>query len=781
MTRSITRIACVGGGPGGLYAAILLKQADPRREVVVHERNRADDTFGFGVVFSDATLGNIAAADPATYRAIAADFAHWDDIDVHYKGTCLRSTGHGFAGLSRRRLLAILHARCAELGVAVHFESAIDDPEALDADLVIAADGLNSGVRGRFAEHFGPTIELGRTRFTWLGTTRRFPAFTFDFVRDGHGLWRLHAYNFEDGLSTFIVEATEATWRAAGLDAAREAETATFCEGLFAERLEGHPLLTNYSIWRRFPTVKNRRWRHGRYVLLGDAAHTAHFSIGSGTKLAMEDAIALRDALDAAEKQGLDRDGALARYEAERRPDVASTQRAAAVSLKWFEDTERYMDLHPRQFAFSLLTRSLRITHANLGARDPAFTEATDRWFAAQAGVETAPDAEPPPPMFTPLRLRGLTLRNRIVVSPMCQYCATDGLIDDWHLVHLGSRAVGGAGLVMTEMTDVTPEGRITHGCAGLYTDAHQAAWTRVVDYVHRHSGAKIGIQLAHAGRKGSASRPWEGDTALTGDDAWQTLGPSAVPFGPGWPAPKAMDAGDMDRVKQAFVDAARRAEAAGFDLVELHVAHGYLLHSFLSPIANRRTDAYGGPLENRMRYPLAVIEAVRAVWPDHKPLAVRLSATDWTEAGITGDDAVAFSRAAAKRGVDLMDCSTGGIAPDIRPEYGRLYQTPYAERIRLEAAIPTMAVGGISSYADVNSVLAAGRADLCALARAHLFDPYWTRHAAYEQRHDAPWPVQYEMGDEHHFTPRFEWTPRGQGLPPAGRAPQKPSLPPKG
>lgn len=769
------RIVCIGGGPGGLYTAILLKRAAPSREVVVYERNRPDDTFGFGVVFSDATLGNIAEADPATYGAIAADFAHWDDIDVHFGGTCLRSTGHGFAGLSRQRLLKILQARCAELGVALHFEAEIDDPEALDADLIVAADGLNSKTRARFAEHFGPSVELGATRFTWLGTTRRFPAFTFDFVRDGHGLWRLHAYNFEDGLSTFIVEATEETWRAAGMDRATEDGTARFCEGLFAERLDGQPLLTNHSIWRRFPTVKNRRWSHGRYVLVGDAAHTAHFSIGSGTKLAMEDAIALRDALAA----GGGRDAALARYEAERRPVVASTQRAAAVSLKWFEDTERYTDLHPRQFAFSLLTRSLRITHANLGQRDPAFTAATDRWFAAEAGLAVAADAEPPPPMFTPFTIGGLTLHNRVVVSPMCQYSATDGLIDDWHLVHLGSRAVGGAALVITEMTDVSPEGRITHGCAGLYTDAHEAAWKRVVDYVHRHSDARIGIQLAHAGRKGSASRPWEGDTALVGDDAWQTLGPSARPFGAKWPAPKAMDAADLARVKQAFVDSAKRALRAGFDLVELHCAHGYLLHSFLSPIANGRTDAYGGSLANRMRYPLEVIAAVRAVWPADKPLAVRISATDWSDEGFTGADAVAFSKAAAAAGVDLIDCSTGGIAPDIRPEYGRLYQTPYAERVRLEAGVPTMAVGGISSYADVNSVLAAGRADLCALARAHLFDPYWTRHAAYEQRHEQPWPVQYEAGGGRYFTPRFEWTPRGQGLPPAGRAPDKPSLPP--
>lgn len=757
------RIVVVGGGPGGLYAAALLKKAAPKREVVVYERNRPDDTFGFGVVFSDATLGNIEAADPEVYGAIASNMARWDDIDVYFRGGCLRSTGHGFAGLSRQRLLTLLQARCAELGVEMHFEHPIDDVEALDADLVIAADGLNSGVRTRFEGAFDPLIETGRNRFTWLGTRQRFPAFTFDFVANEHGLWRLHAYNFEDGLSTFIVETTDDAWRAAGLDASTEAETAAFCEKLFAARLDGHPLLTNHSIWRQFPTVSNRRWHHGRYVLLGDAAHTAHFSVGSGTKLAMEDGIALAAALS----EGHPTLGAaLAAYEAERRPAVESTQRAAAVSLRWFEETERYVDrLDPRQFTFSLLTRSLRITHSNLALRDPAFVDATDRWFAESADVEVAPDSNPPPPVFTPFTLRELTLHNRVVVSPMCQYCATDGVVDDWHLVHLGSRAVGGAALTITEMTDVSPEGRITPGCAGLWNDAQGAAWKRIVDFVHAQGGA-IGIQLAHAGRKGSTSRPWEGDAPLSGDDAWPTIAASAVPFGPGWPTPRAMDEAELVRVREAFVAATKRADAAGFDLVELHAAHGYLLHGFLSPIANRRTDRYGGDLEGRMRYPLEVFEAMRAAWPAHKPMAVRISASDWSEEGFTPDEAVVFCAALRDLGCDLIDVSSGGISPDIKPIYGRLYQTPFAERVRLEAEIATVTVGNISSYADVNSVLAAGRADLCAIARGHLVDPYWTLHAAYEQfyRGDAArWPVQYGWATER-YTPRFEWSPRGTG-----------------
>ncbi len=754
------RIVCVGGGPGGLYLAVLLKRADPTREVVVYERNPPDRTFGFGVVFSDATLGNIEAADPETYAAIAARFSHWDDIDVHLRGEVFRSTGHGFAGMGRQTLLEVLQRRCAALGVEVHHETEItDEAEVGPADLIVACDGLNSRLRTKYAEHFQPDVDPRPNRFIWLGTTRRFPAFTFDFVEDDHGLWRLHAYNYDRDHSTVIVETTEAAWRSAGLADADEATSAAVCARLFGHHLDGHPLLTHNAIWRQFPTVTNARWSHGNIVLLGDAAHTAHFSIGSGTKLAMEDAIALAEALDAE----ADVSAALARYEAARRPDVESTQRSAAVSLRWFEETERYFQhLEPRAFVYSLLTRSLRINHTNLRLRDLAFATETERWFARRAGVAVQAGRPAPPPMFTPFTLRDLTLTNRVVVSPMCMYSATEGTVGDFHLVHLGARADGGAGLVLAEMTDVSAEGRITPGCAGLYDDAHTVAWRRIVDYVHGHTGAALGVQLGHAGRKGATRLMWEGmDQPLPADQAWPLLAPSALPYLPHSSVPKPMDRADMDQVVAQFVAATQRADAAGFDLLEIHLAHGYLLASFLSPITNRRTDAYGGTLSRRMRFPLEVFEAARAAWPAHKPISARISASDWMEGGTTAEDAVILARALKAAGCDLVDVSTGQTDPAARPEYGRLYQTPFAERVRLEADVPTMTVGGISSYGDVNAILAAGRADLCALARVHLFDPAWTRHAAFEQGWALPWRPQYPLD---RYVPRVEWSPRGAG-----------------
>ncbi|MEZ5666154.1 MAG: bifunctional salicylyl-CoA 5-hydroxylase/oxidoreductase [Alphaproteobacteria bacterium] len=757
------KIAIIGGGPGGLYLAILMKLADAAHDIVVHERNGPDDTFGFGVVFSDETMDNIRAADPATFAAIADAFAHWTDIHVNVAGETFVSTGHGFSGMSRKTLLNILQARAGELGVALRFNSAVDDPATLDADLVVAADGVNSAVRERYGDAFGPTVDLRPNRFVWLGTTVPYGAFTFHFKMSEHGLWRVHAYRYSAGESTFIVECREDTWRAAGMDRADEAETLAFCEALFADELDGHRLLANRSIWRQVPTIRCARWHHRNVVLLGDAVHTAHFSIGSGTKLAMEDAIALAGALNAGHA-GLG--AALDAYQAERQPQVESTQRAAQTSLEWFEHTERYGDVAPLQFAFGLLTRSMRITHSNLKERDPALVERVDAWVAEraahQAGVALprgGPDGTPPP-MFTPYRLRDLVLANRVVVSPMCMYSAVDGTPNDWHLVHLGSRALGGAGLVITEMTDVSADGRISPGCAGMYEDAHGRAWKRVVDFVHANSAAKICVQLAHAGRKGSTKRLWEGMDEPLDDGNWPLIAPSPIPYKPGSQVPQQMNRFDMEQVIMDFERATRMADEAGFDMVEVHLAHGYLLGSFLSPLTNVRTDEFGGSLENRMTFPLEVFAAVRDLWPQHKPVSARISATDWKQGGFNPDDAVFVARALKALGCDIVDVSAGQTVDDDAPVYGRCFQTPFSDKVRQEADMPTMTVGNISSYGDVNSIVAAGRADLVVLARAHLYDPYWTRHAAFEQGWPLAWPPQYRTLDR--YTPRMEWSPRG-------------------
>ncbi|HET9250743.1 MAG TPA: FAD-dependent monooxygenase, partial [Candidatus Eisenbacteria bacterium] len=600
------RVVSIGGGPAGLFTALLLKKADPRHDVIVYERNRLEDTFGFGVVFSDATEEALAKADPEATAAMAAHSHRWDDIEIHYKGETLTSTGHRFSGLSRKKLLSLLAARCRDAGVKLCFEREVPDPEAVrrDADLVLGADGVNSLVRERYKDHFRPITDVRPNRFVWFGTTRPFPAFTFYFKHDRHGLWRVHAYQYEPDGSTFIVEARESTWRSAGLDRADEARTIAFCEDLFREELQGHRLLSNRSIWRAFPTVRNERWSHENVVLIGDAAHTAHFSVGSGTKLAMEDARALVDALLA----DPDVPRALAAYEETRRPPVESLQRAAQASLQWFEDTERYMDLHPLQFAFTLLTRSLRVTHENLKVRDPVFVARVDRWFAGEASKQVggasagaAPaatsgeGAPPPPPMFTPFRLRDLVLANRVAVSPMCQYSAVDGMPNDWHLVHLGTRAMGGAGLLFAEMTDVSAEGRISPGCTGLYKPEHAAGWKRIVDFVHAQSEAKIAMQLGHAGRKASTRLSWEGDNEPLPSGGWPILAPSAIPYYPHSQTPKEMTRADMDLVLAEYERATGFALEAGFDLLEIHMAHGYLLASFISPLTNRRTDEYGG------------------------------------------------------------------------------------------------------------------------------------------------------------------------------------------
>jgi anthraniloyl-CoA monooxygenase len=750
-------IICVGGGPAGLYFSILAKLNNPAWDVEIIERNRADDTFGFGVVFSDATMENLGSADPVSQKRITDEFWHWDQIDTFYRGERLCSSGHGFAGMSRMRLLVLLQERCREVGVRLRFETEASDIQALrqQADLIIGADGVASTVREAMSNELGPHIDMRRNHFVWLGTSVPFEAFTFYFKENEHGMFRVHAYRYAPDSSTFIVECTDETLRKSGLDANDEDATMRYVAELFADELRGHPLEKNRSIWRRFPTVYNARWHHGNVVLIGDAAHTAHFSVGSGTKLAMEDSIALAQSLAAHDSLP----DALADYEAERRPDVESLQRAAQASLEWFEETERYMGLEPLQFNFSMLTRSLRVTHQGLRERDETLVNNIDAWFAAQASVQMgdaldAPIAATTPPMFTPYRLRDMVLSNRVVVSPMCMYSADDGTVGDWHLVHLGSRAIGGAGLIISEMTDVSRDGRITPGCAGMYKPEHVTAWQRITDFVHAHSKAKIGLQLAHAGRKGATRKMWQGiDEPLDAGD-WPIMSASPLPYLGHSQVPRAMTRDDMDGVRDDFVRAAQMAEEAGFDMLELHFAHGYLLASFLSPLTNHREDAYGGELSKRLRFPLEVFDAVRAAWPQPKPISVRISATDWAPGGNDAGDAVEIARALQAHGCDIIDVSAGQTVVDDDPKYGRLFQTPFSDRIRLELGMPTMTVGNISSYTDVNSILAAGRADLCVLARAHLYDPYWTRHAAKALDHHVPWPDQYQPMDR--YKPRF-------------------------
>jgi anthraniloyl-CoA monooxygenase len=743
------RIAVIGGGPGGLYFSILMRRVDPDCSVTVFERNRASDAFGFGVVFSDETLTVFEHADPESYASITEGFTRWSDIDIHHRGVRTRSGGHGFSALGRRELLGILQERARSVGVELRFECEAPPLSELGwADVIVAADGASSAMRTALHRDFGPSLEHRNCRYMWLGTDLVFDAFKFFIQETPHGVFQAHAYPYNDRMSTFIVETHEHTWHRAGLDKLApgplppgQSDTASveYCAELFADALDGHEVMANNSKWLDFVTVRNKRWCVDNVVLLGDAAHTAHFSIGSGTKLAMEDAVALAWAF---RSYGEDVWTATAAYESERRPIVESTQRAAQASLEWFEGIARYVDQGRTQFAFNLLTRSRRVTYDNLRLRDPEFVAEVDADFAERVGVS------PRPPMFMPLRLRSLELPNRVVVSPMDMYSSVDGTPGDFHLVHLGSRALGGAGLLYTEMICVSDVGRITPGCAGMYRGEHIEAWRRIVDFAHGHAGCAIAAQIGHSGRKGSTKLMWEGIDEPLEEGNWEVIGPSAIAYSPRNQVPREMTRRDMDIVREQFVWSTRGALAAGFDLLELHCAHGYLLSSFLSPIANAREDECGGSLEARALYPLEVFDACRAVWPAEKPMSVRISATDWVKGGFDPDQAVEFARMLREHGCDIVDVSSGQVSPLERPAFGRSYQTPFADRIRNETGLPTIAVGAIASYDDLNTIVLAGRADLCALARPHLYNPHWTLHAAAEQDYnDVEWVPQYQAG----------------------------------
>jgi anthraniloyl-CoA monooxygenase len=751
------KVAVIGGGPAGLYFSLLLKKARPDTEITVLERNRPDDTFGWGVVFSDQTLENFRAADPETCDAIASSFAHWDDIDVHVRDRVITSSGHGFSGIARKQLLHILQQRAAALGVMLHFQTEAGDDDRLgrlglaDADVIVAADGINSAVRARHASHFRPDLVTGKAKFIWLGTSFPFEAFTFYFVENEHGVFQAHCYRFDAHTSTFIVECDEDSWTRAGFDRLDTGATIAACEQLFGRWLAGHRLMSNArhlsAPWSSFVRVRNERWFFKNIVLIGDAAHSAHFSIGSGTKLAMEDAIALARVLT----DGRPLEEALTTYQDERMTEALRLQNAARNSMEWFEHVKRYIALEPEQFAYSLLTRSQRVSHENLRLRDRGYLHGVERWFASRNEGSPSPGpatAPAPPPMFTPFRLRDMTVINRVVVAPMDMYSAVDGTPTDFHLTHLGTRALGGAGLVITEMTCVSPEARISLGCTGMYTRAHAAAWRRIVTFVHEQSGAKICLQLGHSGRKGSTKLPWEGTDELLETDNWEVVAPSAIRYAAGLQLPRAMTRVDMDRIRDHFIASTRMAVDAGFDMVELHCAHGYLLSSFLTPLSNHRTDAYGGSLEHRLRYPIEVFSAMRAAWPADRPMSVRISATDWVEGGVTGEDAVIIARAFVDAGADIIHVSTGQTTTDAKPIYGRMFQAPYSDQIRNEARVPTIAVGNITEADQVNGIIAAGRADLCALARPHLVDPFWTLHAAAQLGYrDQRWPPQYLTG----------------------------------
>jgi len=747
------KVSIIGGGPGGLYFALLAQKAWPRWDITVYERNRPDDTFGFGVVFSDQTLDSFKAFDGPSYEMIRRRFAYWGDVDVVYKGRTMRSGGNGFCGCSRVALLHILHDRCPELGVKLVFQREVESlDEFADSDLVVVADGIASKIREGNKAHFQPSVDLRPNKFTWLGSTKPLDAFKYFFRETPEGIILAHCYQYEQGRSTWVIETDEATWKNFGFDVKDEAAMIETVERVFAEELDGHKLIANRSLWRNFPTITNKTWVKGNAVLIGDAKATAHFSIGSGTKLAMEDAIALFNAVRSEKLP----ETALRKYDTARREEVEKTQHAANVSLAWFEHMRRYWDMDPLQFAFGVMSRSKQITWENLELRDPAFVQDVRGWFAKNAkaqGLEVDL-AHPPVPMFVPFRLRGMTLENRIVVSPMDQYSAIDGVPTDWHLVHLGSRAIGGAGLVYVEMTCVSPEARITPGCTGLWNESQRYAFKRIVDFCHANSKAKLCLQIGHSGRKGSTQLGWEKMDHPLAEGNWPVVSASAIPYEEGISQiPRELTSEEMKAIEGQFARSAQLADEAGFDMLELHMAHGYLLASFISPLTNKRSDQYGGSIENRMRFPLAVFKACREKFPKQKPVSVRISATDWAPGGLSGADLMALTRMLKAAGCDLIDCSTGQTVPYQRPVYGRMFQSPYSDWIRNEVGIATMTVGAVTTPDQVNTLIASGKADLVALARPHLANPYFTLQASAWYQHAGQfWPPQYLTGKDQAF-----------------------------
>ena len=742
------KVLCLGGGPAGLYFAISMKLRDPSHQVTVLERNRANDTFGWGVVLSDDALGRMQQNDPVSTDAIRGQFAYWDDIAVVRGEERVVSGGHGFAGIGRKAMLILLQARARELGVDMQFETEFKSAEEYrkDYDLVVATDGINSLVRREYESAFKPDIDTRLCKFVWLGTHQKFDdAFTFIFEKTAHGWVWAHVYQFDDNTATFIVECLPETWDAWGFEGMTKEETVETCRKIFAAHLGGHDLMSNAAhlrgsaVWMQFPRVICETWYHENVVLMGDAAATGHFSIGSGSRLAFDSAIALAEYLHSESSL----EAAFKRYQDERRVEVLRLQSAARNSLEWFEEAERYLDMPITQFAYSLLTRSQRISHENLRLRDKAWLEGAEDWFQKQAGGQPGRR-----PMFAPFKLRDMALKNRIVLSPMAQYKAVDGCPTDWHFTHYAERAKGGAALVYTEMTCVSAEGRITPGCPGLYAPEHEAAWKRLAGFIRSETTAKLCLQIGHSGRKGSTRVAWEGMDKPLEAGNWPTIAASAIPYRPENATPRAMDRADMDKVKAQFVAATEMANRAGADMIEMHAAHGYLLATFISPITNHRTDDYGGALENRMRYPLEVLKAMRAAFPATKPMSVRISAHDWIDGGVTPSEAVEVARMFHAAGADIIDVSSGQTDPAEQPIYGRMFQTPFSDRIRHEAGIPTMTVGNISDSDQVNGILMAGRADLVCLARMHLADPYWTLHAAVAQGDMATeWPVPYKGG----------------------------------